>query len=127
MKKSPVRCMAGAYPMPTGDFEFLVVGNAEHGWFVWDSELIPDKFQKADAHVYELNWSDEHVEARLVTENVQLKLLLEPIWPVTSYVLTQGAQNFYSLRDRIREVGKEVSRTDWELTVKKVLSKHVII
>ena len=109
--------MAGAYPLPAGGFHFAVIHNKEHGWFVWEGETVPDQFKQADGHIYELLWDDTHVEVQLIEENVRLKLLPKAIWPITTFLFTEGSVNFYSLRNRIREVGGEASRTDWEKRV----------
>jgi hypothetical protein len=93
---------------------------------VWEGNTIPDQFKKGEGHIYEVYWSDEFVRLVLVEERPLLKLLPLPIWPLDEYVMTPTDNNFYVLRNRIREVGREASRTDFENLIKKEAPNLVV-
>ena len=114
LPRQPIRCFAGLFFRPDQSCLFSIVCNEKHGWFVWEGRTIPDQFKQADGHVYELLWDDEWVQADLVEETTRLKLLLNPIWPIDVYVMTPADNNFYLFRNRVRELGREASRTEFE-------------
>lgn len=118
MKKS-ILCMAGAYPSLTGNYQFNIVHTHALGWFIWEEgSYIPDEFAAADGHVYELIWDDERVEARLREINHRILLIPRAIPAISIFIVTNTESCFYTLRDRLREIGEDPSRSDWEKIVR---------
>ena len=114
-----VRCFGGMYPLPDDSgWQFNVVRSPAE-WFVWDGRTIPDKFKGADGHVYQAEWDDEWVTLNLVEITTRLLLLPRPILAPNTYVLTPPENDFYVVRNRIREVGKNASRTDFENLIRE--------
>ena len=114
--------MGGLFPAGTGDYVFLIVNSPDPkvGFFIWEGVTVPDKFAQGDGHVYEMLWDEQRVEFRLIQEKPELRLLVGgAIHPVDIFVMTAGDPQFYLVRNRLREIGREACRTDFEGFIKE--------